>query len=221
VSPLPLDPAAGGGRFPGADATKQSRHWDDVTTGVVLSRLGLPSDIRFFTPREEALARALFDQLLDQRSEPRIPVVNMVDSRLAENITDGWHYEKMPPDAQAWRDSLAHLDDDARESTGHGFAELGWAEQTVLLQHIHDADQWHGHPASQVWSLWTRYACTAFYSHPTVWDEIGFAGPAYPRGYKNLGLDSREPFETADARPGQDPVRPRGTGTAQPSGKES
>jgi hypothetical protein len=58
-----------------------------------------------------------------------------------------------------------------------------------------------------VWSLWTRYACTAFYSHPAAWNEIGFAGPAYPRGYKNTGVDRREPFEVRDAQPGDDPVR--------------
>jgi hypothetical protein len=45
-----------------------------------------------------------------------------------------------------------------------------------------------------------RYAATAFYSHPWAWNEIGFAGPAYPRGYKTLRLGSREPFE----RPEQD-----------------
>jgi hypothetical protein len=32
------------------------------------------------------------------------------------------------------------------------------------------------------------------------------SGPAYPRGYKNIGLDAREPFEVADASPGADPV---------------
>ncbi len=49
--------------------------------------------------------------------------------------------------------------------------------------------------ASHVWSLWTRYACEAFYAHPYAWDEIGFGGPAYPRGYLRLGRGSREPWE--------------------------
>jgi hypothetical protein len=65
-------------------------------------------------------------------------------------------------------------------------------------------------PAGSVWSLWTRYADSAFYSHPWAWDEIGFAGPAYPRGYKNLGIDRRDPFEVKDARPGLDPLAARG-----------
>jgi hypothetical protein len=58
-----------------------------------------------------------------------------------------------------------------------------------------------------VWSLWIRYACTAFYAHPSAWAEIGFPGPAYPRGYKNAGVGKLEPFEVRDARPAEDPVR--------------
>jgi len=64
-----------------------------------------------------------------------------------------------------------------------------------------------------VWSLWTRYACTAFYSHPRAWDEIGFDGPAYPRGYKNLGIGRREPFEVEDAHPAQLPITTTGDGS--------
>ncbi len=60
--------------------------------------------------------------------------------------------------------------------------------------------------ADRVWSLWTRYACTAFYAHPWAWNEMGFPGPAYPRGYKNTGVDAREPFEVLDHRP-IDPTR--------------
>ncbi|HZC53738.1 MAG TPA: hypothetical protein VE441_14735, partial [Mycobacterium sp.] len=62
----------------------------------------------------------------------------------------------------------------------------------------HDSKPWHDYPAAHVWSLWTRYACTAFYSHPWSWNEIGFGGPAYPRGYLNLGIDRREHWEVAD-----------------------
>lgn len=210
---LPLSPEDGGGRYPGFSTLDQSRHWDKVTEGVVLARMGRPADIRFFTPREEAIARALFDQLLDQHADVRVPVVNMVDSRLAEAQTDGWRYADMPEDGQAWRTTLAALDEDSAATFGHGFPEASDTEQASLLERIrrHADREWHGMTASRVWSLWTRYGCTAFYSHPWAWDEIGFPGPAYPRGYKNLGVDRREPFEVRDARPLEDPARRKGT----------
>jgi len=206
-------PGPGQGRFPGFDALDQSQHWDPVTTGVVLSRIGMAPDIRFFTPAEQAVATTLCDHLLDQqdnrRDEARVPVVNLIDARLAEQQTDGWHYHDMPQDSQAWRDTLAALDQDATDRFGAGFASCSSDHQVTLIQAVQDlgSDLWRGLSAKHVWSLWTRYACTAFYAHPSAWNEIGFPGPAYPRGYKNPGIDTREPFEVRDARPGDDPVR--------------
>jgi hypothetical protein len=200
-------------RFPGFDVLDQSKHWDPVTTGVVLSRTGMPPDIRFFTAAEEAVAAALCDQLLDQHGEPedprRVPVVNLIDARLAEQQTDGWRFQDMPEDGQAWRQTLAALDRESTDRFGVGFAASSHAQQATVIQDVRDlaSQRWHGLVAAHVWSLWTRYACSAFYSHPTAWNEIGFPGPAYPRGYKNPGVDSREPFEVADATPGDDPVR--------------
>jgi hypothetical protein len=196
--------AAPGGRFPGFDTAAQAPHWDAVTTGVVLSRLGMPPDIRFFTPGEEAIATALCDQLLGQADDRRVPVVSQVDARLAEQETDGWHYQDMPEDGQAWRESLAALD--ARYS--RGFAQCRAEDQAKLIQGVQDlgSGDWHGLNAGHVWSLWTCYACTAFYAHPSAWNEIGFPGPAYPRGYKNAAVDGREPFEVRDAKPADDPV---------------
>lgn len=198
-------------RFPGFNVLAQTGAWDDVTVGVVMKRMGMPPDVRFFTPAEEATARALFDQLLDQHEEPRVPIVNMVDARLAEQETDGWHYDDMPEDGRAWRDTLAALDADAMAAHGLPFAACGRREQAALLQSILTlgSGAWHGLNAQRVWSLWTRYACTAFYSHPWAWNEIGFPGPAYPRGYKHAGVDAREPFEVRDHRPDDDPAARR------------
>ena len=191
-------------RFPGFDVLGQAPHWDQVTADLVQSRTGTPPALTFFTPDEQACAGALLDLLLDQ---PSVPVLAMIDARLAAGETDGWRYADMPEDGQAWRDTLAYLDGDAHERFVTSFAVASREEQTELVQAVQDADSWHGMPAGHVWSLWTRYACTAFYSHPAAWAEIGFPGPAYPRGYKNAGVDAREPFEVRDARPGIDPVR--------------
>lgn len=176
------------GRFPGFDALSETKRWDPVTAGVVLGRLGPPPPVRFFTPAQQAVATALLARLLGDAGEA--PVLRMIDSRLAEQQTDGWRYEDMPEDGQAWRDSLAALDSDAGARYGQGFAACTTEQQDSLIQAVQDLDakDWHGMPAGHVWSLWTRYACTAFYSHPVVWNEIGFPGPAYPRGYKNLGV---------------------------------
>ncbi len=37
-----------------------------------------------------------------------------------------------------------------------------------------------------------------YYSHPAAWSEIGFGGPASPRGYARLGPDERDPWEAEE-----------------------
>jgi hypothetical protein len=201
----------GRGRYDGFDVLDQVDAWDDVTAGAVLARLALPGELAFFTPREVGVAAPLLDLLLAQDAEPRIPVLALIDQRLAVGETDGWHYDSLPEDGQAWRDTLAALDDDARSAhSGRGYAELVRSEQGGLLQAVQDLSSdgkpWHNWPAKYVWSLWSRYACTAFYSHPWAWNEMGFPGPAYPRGYLNPGVNARERWEVSDRQP-TDPVR--------------
>jgi hypothetical protein len=199
-------------RFPGFDVLAQSKHWDDATRAVVLDRLHDLPPMRFFTSAQESALVCLLDQLVGQRTqsgEPRVELARMVDTRLAERQTDGWHYDTMPPDDQAWLRTLAALDESADAAFGSPFAELSCDDQHELLEGFRASDDksWYGMPRSAVWSLWTRYAATAFYAHPDLWNEIGFSGPSYPRGYKNLGVDKLEPYEVHDAHPGEDPLQ--------------
>lgn len=187
-------------RFPGFDVTDQWKHWDAATVGTVLARIGQPPPIRYFNPEEHATADALCARLLALGPDCPVPVVAMIDSRLAEQETDGWHYADMPEDGPAWKLSLAALKAEAVDRCQLPFYDLGGVERDRLIQQVQDlgSKPWHEMPAKHVWSLWTRYACTAFYSHPYAWNEIGFPGPAYPRGYKHLGVDARDPREAPD-----------------------
>src|SRR5690349_7860748 len=114
----------GRGRFPGFDVLDQAHVWDDVTAGVVLARLALPNMLSFFTAHEVGVAAPLLDLLLAQDADPRVPVLALIDTRLATAETDGWHYDDMPEDGQAWRETLAGIDEDARHRHGTGYAEL-------------------------------------------------------------------------------------------------
>src|ERR1700722_14463472 len=86
-------------RFPGYDVLGQSKTWDQTTHAVVMSRLGPLEPLRFFSEAEEPTARALVDRLLAQVDEPRVPVIEMIDVRLAEGRGDGYRYEEMPEDS--------------------------------------------------------------------------------------------------------------------------
>ncbi len=188
-------------RYPGYDVLAQRPRWDDETAAVVLRRLARPAPLQFFDAHEEPTARALVKQLLDLDGEPQIPVLEMIDQRLLERDFDGFRYLSMPDDDVAWKRSIAGLDGDAQQRFGSRFVDLAADDQMRVIVEVRiDTGYRWGMPAKRVFDLWMRYVCTAFYSHPWAWNEIGFGGPAYPRGYKALGVNKREPWERDEAR---------------------
>jgi hypothetical protein len=185
-------------RFPGYNVVDRVGFWDPVTREVVLERLSRRVQVSFFSPPEEKTCRPLLSRLLGLADPPEVPVFELVDQRLAAAETDGWRHEALPHDDETWRRSLHHLEEDTTQQHGALFATLDTARQIELLETIRTAADWHGLPAGRVWDLWMRYACTAYYSHPAAWNEIGFGGPAYPTGYRALGLGGREPWEVPE-----------------------
>ncbi len=145
---------------------------------------------RLLHPARAAIAEPLLDLLLDQDCEPRIPVLALIDTRLAIGETDGWHYDDLPEDGQAWRETLLRWMPTPCPCTAPvsppspATTRQRWFAPCSRCPY---GARWNGKPAKQVWSLWTRYACTAFYSHPWAWNEIGFGGPAYPAGLSQPG----------------------------------
>ncbi|HEY3866653.1 MAG TPA: gluconate 2-dehydrogenase subunit 3 family protein [Solirubrobacteraceae bacterium] len=191
------------GRYPDYDVMAHADHWDEATRRVVARRVASPPTFRFFTPTEIDTLTAFCDTLLAQDAEPRIPVLRYIDERMAEGRFDGFQYVDMPSDEQTWR-LLARGLDEAAASLGHeSFAECT-SEQRLAVCGAFAAGElsggvWSELPVKRAWKVATRYALSAFYAHPWAWNEIGFAGPAYPQGYSRLGPDQREGWESAEA----------------------
>jgi hypothetical protein len=205
------------GRYPDFDVLATTDTWDDVTRREVLARLEPPGPLRFFTADEEPALRALCDAALAQEDEPRIPVAEAVDAKLADGRLDGYQYAGMPDDRDTWRLVLRGLDEAARAEGRAGFADCDGELHFRLLGRLEegrlDAPALAGLDEKRAWSVVMRAMLAAFYSHPWAWNEIGFGGPAYPRGFMRRGpLGYLEPFEqpgAMDADPVRDP-RERG-----------
>jgi hypothetical protein len=64
---------------------------------------------------------------------------------------------------------------------------------------------WHDLPAQSFFKKRVLHDIVSlYYSHPTSWNEIGFGGPASPRGYVRMNYDRRDPWEAAEAKPGRE-----------------
>jgi hypothetical protein len=193
------------GRYPDYDVLAAVDSWDDATKQVVLARLDPPGPLRFFTVAESPTLRAFCDTVLAQDGEPRVPVAEFVDDKLAAGRLDGYQYADMPDDRDTWRLVLAGLDDTARDRWGQDdFAAARPDTREAIIDAFSQGQlsggSWDSLNVSRAWSVCMRAVLTAFYSHPWAWNEIGFGGPAYPRGFMRLGpLSNLEPFETPGA----------------------
>jgi hypothetical protein len=191
------------GRYPDYNVLDEAGHWDEGTRRVVFERLESVPPIRFFTTAEAATLGAFCDLVMGQDREPRIPVLNMVDAKLLARQLDGFRYDDMPDDCETWRRVAAGLDAAARQHGASDFLGAPEEVQRAMIQAF-SAGELHGEvwddlPASRAWGVVSRAILSAFYSHPWAWNEIGFGGPAYPRGYARFGLGQRESWEAAPA----------------------
>ena len=156
------------------------------------------------------------DTILAQDREPRVPVAEMVDTKLADGRLDGYQYADMPDDRDTWRLVLRALDHTATQGYQTGFADAPEAQREAIVSQFARGrlvgGAWDELNVTRAWSVVMRAALAAFYSHPWAWNEIGFGGPAYPRGFMRLGGPGtdgpgvREPFEKPGATD-EDPVQ--------------
>lgn len=199
------------GRYPTFDVLSAADTWDAATTAVVMARLDEPAPLRFFTAHEEPCLRAFCDTVMAQDEEPRVPVAEFVDDKLAAGRLDGYQYSDMPDDRDTWRTVLRGLDHTARSRHGtEGFADAEPAHREAVVDDLSQGHlaggPWDGINVSRAWGVCMRSILAGFYSHPWAWNEIGFGGPAYPRGYMRMGpVSTTEPFErhgATDENPG-------------------
>jgi len=180
--------------------------WNEQTREVVRRRLEEIPERRYLTEEEWRLLEAVAARLVPQpeRGHP-VPIVPWIDRKLADNCGPGYRYADMPPMREAWRQGLAAIRAEARNRQGGPFEGLSDEEQDALLADIQhgrvDGRCWGGLPPGGFFThLLLRETVAVYYSHPSAWSEIGFGGPAGPRGYVRLGFDERDPWEAEERR---------------------
>ena len=188
----------GRGRYPDHDVLAHAGRWDEATRAVVLARVHAVPPLRFFDAEEAATLRAFCDAVTAQDAEPRIPVLHYVDAKLAHGRGEGYRHAALPADGALWRLLAAGLD----EAAGAPFSQAPTPRRHALVGEFAAGElrpvAWSGIDVALAWKVVMRDVLWAFYAHPWAWNEIGFGGPAYPRGYARLGIGRREPGEAPE-----------------------
>jgi hypothetical protein len=191
------------GRYPDYNVLDAAGHWDAATRAVVSGRLDPLPPLRVFSTEQAAALHAFCDCVMAQDREPRIPVLAMIDAKLHAGQGEGYRYAELPEDVATWKGVAAGLDAAARERGADDFASAEHEVQHDVIDAFQGArltgSPWDELPPARAWSVVMRDVLSAFYSHPWAWNEIGYGGPAYPRGYARLGAGQREHWEAAAA----------------------
>ncbi len=198
-------------RYPGYNVLDKwsSPDWDDQTREVVRRRLEEIPPVRFFNEHEALTLAAVAERIVPQperEEDGKIPIVPWVDEKLYEDKRDGYRYEGMPPQREAWRLGLAGIDEAARALfDGRQFIELDSLSQDVVLRHVElgsaPGAAWEKLPAARFFrDVLSITVVKIYYAHPAAWNEIGYNGPSSPRGHVRKWEGGVDPWEAQEAK---------------------
>ena len=181
-----------------------SPSWNDQTREVVSKRLREVPPRRFLSETQYATLEAVCDRVMPQpeRGADKVPITPWIDARLFDNQGSGTRYEPMPPLQECWRRGLDAVEAEAQHRFGRAYPALDPAEQDMILTAMNK-----GETGSPAWDLpaqmfmrheLLRLIVEVYYAHPAAWSEIGFGGPASPRGYLRLQPNRHDSWEAQE-----------------------
>lgn len=172
-----------------------------ATRAALEARLTAPPyEPQFFDADTYELLRAVAARLLPQpdRAAP-IELAPAVDQRLLAGGSDGWRYDALPPDREAFRLGLGGVRQTAQAMFGPDFPVLNPEQQDAVL-HAVQAGQapgaaWATVPAARFFEELLAELTETYYAHPLAQEEIGYVGMADLPGWTHLGLNQRDARE--------------------------
>jgi hypothetical protein len=192
-------------RFPGYNvlAKRDSPSWNAQTRRAIDQRLHDVPPRRFFSQTEWETLQAVCACIIPQGRRDPVPIAPFIDAKMHLRQQDGYRIASQPTMQEEWRRGLAALDSEAELRFGARFAALPGGRQETLLGMVQQGDvraeAWRDVPPKPFFvSRVLHDIVSVYYAHPAAWNEIGFGGPAAPRGYVRMGFDRRDPWEAEE-----------------------
>jgi len=182
-----------------------SAHVSAATRAALTQRLaetGAAYTPQFLAPETYQLLEAVAARLLPQpEREVPIPLAPSVDQRLAEGRADGWRYDALPPDREAYRLGLGGVQEIAHHLFKADFKQLTPSQQDAALAALASGtppgDIWQTLNAGRFFEELLAELTETYYAHPWAQDEIGYVGYADLPAWTKIGLNEKEARESS------------------------
>jgi gluconate 2-dehydrogenase gamma chain len=179
-----------------------SPHVSAATHAALTQRLaetGAAYEPQFLAPETFRLLEAVAARLFPQPERPvPIPLAPSVDQRLAEGRADGWRYDALPPDREAYRMGLGGVREIAQSLFKADFEALTTAQQDEVVGALASGNPpgaiWKELPATRFFEEMLAELTETYYAHPWA-QEIGYVGYADLPAWTKIGLNEKEPRE--------------------------
>ncbi|MFD0710928.1 gluconate 2-dehydrogenase subunit 3 family protein [Paenibacillus sp. GCM10027626] len=187
--------------YPSFSVMDEQDEWDDHTQTIVTSRLKPKKNLQFLTGDEAAMIKRISSLFVnDQTPEVLDFVLAHIDKTLYQSPGESQRKAGVPAAAELIRSGLQAIEEGAEAQYASSFLSLDIAEQEQYLQQISNSTAepqkiWGGIPQKELFKKLLSLTVESYCSHPKVWSEIGYAGPAYPRGYVRTQLGQLDPWE--------------------------
>ncbi len=180
-------------------------HVSAATRAALQARLDAPAYApQLLAPETYALLEAVAARLFPQpdRPEQPIPLAPAIDQRLAEGRADGWRYDALPPDREAYRLGLGGIQEIAQALSQADFIALSAAQQDAVLQALASGTPpgktWETLDAGRFFEEMLAELTETYYAHPLAQEEIGYVGMADLPAWTKIGLNEKEDREVVN-----------------------
>ena len=178
-------------------------HVSEATRAAVQARLDAPAAYapQFLAPETYTLLEAVAARLFPQPDRPEQPIAlaPAVDQRLAEGRADGWRYDALPPDREAYRLGLGGIQEIAQSQFQADFTTLNTEQQDAVLQALTSGTPpgtiWETLDAGRFFEEMLAELTETYYAHPLAQEEIGYVGLADLPSWTKIGLNEKEDRE--------------------------
>jgi hypothetical protein len=175
--------------------------WDDHTEQIVSSRLNLNPAYQFLSAQEGLILKSICSVLMeDDRKDVVQFVLYHIDETLHSSIGESQRKIDVPEASILIRAGLRGIDEYTQFAKGTTFIKLNSTDQKELLMRVSRAEVmqvnvWSSKMQKSFFEKILSLVVEAYCSHPLIWSEMGYAGPAYPRGYVRADIGHLDPWE--------------------------